>query len=513
MKSTFENGYALLIGVSDQLNPQLAKPLPAIENDINALQKVLVHPDRCAYPENNVHVLRGKDATLENIGKEFAWLKESTSKEDTVVIYFSCHGGFKDGRYYLLPYDAAFDAFSVKAIENNALVSQIQALGADRLLLIIDSCHAGAVEDEVLEQNALKPLAAKPSIFLPPSPSNDGPTETVLDTEEGEKGFVDNTPNIPGLNNIIPPPDDDDDDDPDPSSKEANLESASHLLNQGRSRVVLTSCQGEQSSYIHKDSKISIFTHHIIEALTGHVQQPADVQTISVTDVMGYVEDAVPKSARAQGKEQVPNFDKTGSSFPLALVLGGAGVKAGATAPSVGETIGLTINITDNSVHKQNTSEQTGQGHKNAQDISGGSTVDFGTTNIDDHSGGIDNRQGQIDGDAIVGNKTITHSPNQEAIGELFQQLEQRIEELAAQDEELQVTKPLVVNSVAELKEEVAKPEVETSKIKKILGKIKRFAPPVLKLVAGVIADPRAGIAEGIRGIAQAIADKKEENV
>jgi len=76
-----------------------------------------------------------------------------------------------------------------------------------------------------------------------------------------------------------------------------------------------------------------VFTYHLVEALTGHTGRPA-WRDVTVTEVMEYVGRTVPVTARSQhGADQEPVFRYSGTSFPIALVLGGKGVEKGAAAP------------------------------------------------------------------------------------------------------------------------------------------------------------------------------------
>jgi hypothetical protein len=78
---------------------------------------------------------------------------------------------------------------------------------------------------------------------------------------------------------------------------------------------------------------MSIFTYHLIEALTGHAQPAEGATEVLVTDVMGYVHRKVPKSARSDwNAEQQPDYQLSGN-FPIALLLGGKGLTKGAAAP------------------------------------------------------------------------------------------------------------------------------------------------------------------------------------
>src|SRR6185436_15402219 len=105
------------------------------------------------------------------------------------------------------------------------------------------------------------------------------------------------------------------------------------LLAEGDGRAVLSSSRGNQQSWIRNDGQMSVFTYHLVEALTGHTGRPA-WRDVTVTEVMEYVGRTVPVTARSQhGADQEPVFRYSGTSFPIALVLGGKGVEKGAAAP------------------------------------------------------------------------------------------------------------------------------------------------------------------------------------
>jgi hypothetical protein len=104
-------------------------------------------------------------------------------------------------------------------------------------------------------------------------------------------------------------------------------------LAKGDGRAILSSSRGDQKSWIRKDEQMSVFTYHLIEALTGHIGRP-DEPEVLVTEVMDYVARKVPATALSEWKAaQEPAFQMSGTAFPLALVLGGKGNQKGITAP------------------------------------------------------------------------------------------------------------------------------------------------------------------------------------
>lgn len=282
--ATFDHGYALLIGVNAHSVPERA--LPDVEKDVTALGEVLRHPERCAYPAANVRTLTGTAATHEGILDGLRWIRQrlQTDPEATAVIYYTGHGERDDSRtpaeFYLIPYDTTPDVQS-SALRATEFAAAINAMQPQRLLVILDCCHAGGMDVKEVE-----PLpGGYVSAVMPPA--------LLMGNES-----VRLTPGAKGL----------------------------EALAQGRGRAVLSASTGEQRSFIRKDRRMSIFTYHLIEALTGHAQPQKGAPEVLVSDVISYVTREVPKSAWGdQGEEQTPDFQMSGN-FPIALILGGKGV-------------------------------------------------------------------------------------------------------------------------------------------------------------------------------------------
>jgi hypothetical protein len=304
MSEQFTHGYALLIGVDQNQVRKWA--LPDVAKDIEALTRVLAHPERCAYPTNNVKVLVGRDATRNGILDGLAWLGEriaaDTSDNATAVVYYTGHGWRKtsadETRFYLLPYDVREGQIELRGLRAADFAGAVGALSPRRLLVILDCCHAGGMGvkgeatlpacGELVEPKAYVAAAVPPSLLMKGAASSVGP---------GAKG----------------------------------LES----LAQGHGRAVLSSSTGEQRSYLRRDRRMSIFTYHLIKALTGHAQPPEGAPEVLVSDVMSHVHRHVPESARADWGAravQMPDYRVSGN-FPVALLLGGAGLSKGQPAP------------------------------------------------------------------------------------------------------------------------------------------------------------------------------------
>ncbi len=292
MAKIFEHGYAVVVGVDENSIGQLA--LPVVTKDVTAVYNVLIHPERCAYDPDNVKLLNGADATSENILDALSWLQKKVKgdKKATAVIYYSGHGMVdqKTDQYYLIPYNIRslnkirFDALNAE--EFNSEISDIQS---DRLLVVLDCCHAAGMDVKDVHIDALE------------ESKNVRETAYPLDLPD--------TKQIPAYNAT------------------AGGKAVSDLID-GTGRAILNSSTGSQSSYIRKDKAMSLFTYHFIEALTGHAPHPDDATVVLVTDVMSWVTREVKKSAAKEGREQTPVMRTTGV-FPVAQLIGGKGLSKG----------------------------------------------------------------------------------------------------------------------------------------------------------------------------------------
>jgi|GEM_PF-880962 len=291
MAQIFTHGYAVVIGVDQNQIQRLA--LPTVASDVRAVYEVLVHPERCAYDPDNVKLLKGEEATRTEILDALYWLQEKVDAdpEATAVIYYSGHGMVDEnaGQYYLIPYDIrSLNRIRADAIKAETFTAEIAAIRPQRMLVLLDCCHAAGVDAKAVELAADAPHL-KPVSFPLELPG----TKDIPVFDQGAKDV--------------------------------------HHLATGAGRAILNSSTGAESSYIRRDGKMSLFTYHLIEALTGHAPHDSDDETVLVTDVMSYVTREVAATARDEGRQQTPVMRTTGV-FPVALLLGGEGTK-GIEAP------------------------------------------------------------------------------------------------------------------------------------------------------------------------------------
>ncbi|WP_074408801.1 caspase family protein [Aquimarina megaterium] len=243
-----ENAHALLIGVGGDL--------PITIDDANAIAKVLGDNNKAAYDPKNVILLTEKNATRENVLSELQNIVEKVKniEDATVVIFYSGHGGKYRGSngsdYYLLtngydPYDR--DNTMIKGDEFSELINSIEA---NRLLVMLDCCHAAGIIDE------------KPLIKL----------------KSADEQIVN-----------------------------SNIEILKKLKS-GTGKVFITSCDDDEQSVILPDSKNSLFTEVVLEALEGYASNGEEY--VGIIDILYYVLRQIPKRIEAYNHIQRPIINK-----------------------------------------------------------------------------------------------------------------------------------------------------------------------------------------------------------
>lgn len=204
MSDAIGTNRALIIGVGQDL--------PQTVLDAKKLHAVITDPSRCAFVPSNVELLVEKQARRDDILHALDALVEATrhASDGSVVLYFSGHGLRVENdavdNYYLAPYGYDLKKLRKTFIHQDELASRLNAIRSERLLLLLDCCHAAGVG-----------LAKAPGESLTPT--------------------------------AIPP-------------------EALALFKQGRGRMVIASSRSNEQSFAPRGS-VSFFTRALIECLCG----------------------------------------------------------------------------------------------------------------------------------------------------------------------------------------------------------------------------------------------------
>lgn len=264
-KKTFDGGRALLIGIGEGYCPSLQLSR-MVRQDAEAVGRVLRDPEICGYPSAQVRLLLDEDATKSRIVTALQELARLSKPDDTVIIFFSGHGGRKDSAPdssgYLCPADYVLGDPDGTGLGTDELTSLVQAIPAARVVLLLDACHAEAAGHMKAERDESKGMLA-------------------------------------GLR-----------------------EPALEKLATGKGRVVIASCRESESSWTSAWRGNSLFTHFLLEGLQGQVPGPDD-GTIRVLDLFTYLAEQVPANP-VKGNVQHPVMrTRMENNFPIALRKGG----------------------------------------------------------------------------------------------------------------------------------------------------------------------------------------------
>jgi len=134
MSQSFSHGYAVLVGVGANL--------PVTIEDARAVSDTLLDPSRCAYPSDHVRLLTGEGARRNNVVSALNWLATSVGQDDTALVYFSGHG-IETPDFHLVPFGFGWQDLATTAISGAEFSELLCAIQAQKLLVLLDCCHAG----------------------------------------------------------------------------------------------------------------------------------------------------------------------------------------------------------------------------------------------------------------------------------------------------------------------------------------------------------------------------------
>jgi len=155
----FTNGHALLIGVDTYANAPWMN-VSQTGADAQAIGQVLVDPQRCGYPADQVVLLNGARATRAGIFAALDALAARAGADDTVLLFYAGHGlDGDDGAYHLTTFDARLGGapgrrhvVAGSAVGQSELLTRLRAIKANRMLMLFNACHAGNISPTTLAE-------------------------------------------------------------------------------------------------------------------------------------------------------------------------------------------------------------------------------------------------------------------------------------------------------------------------------------------------------------------------
>jgi TPR repeat protein len=149
--------FALVIGVEKY------QSLPSADFAERDAKAVRAHLLALGYPERNVILLLGAQATKTGIEKYLeSWLPRNIKEDSKVFVYYSGHGApDPDSKQaYLVPWDGDAKFLDTTGYPLKRLYEKLDALKAKQVMVAMDSCFSGAGGRSVLEKGT-RPLINK----------------------------------------------------------------------------------------------------------------------------------------------------------------------------------------------------------------------------------------------------------------------------------------------------------------------------------------------------------------
>jgi tetratricopeptide (TPR) repeat protein len=160
-------GYAVVIGVAKYEKLAPGDNLTFPESDASSIRQVLISKQGGAFPDANVKLLVGKDATLENVRQALeVWLPSQVQEQDRALVYFAGHGFVKAGKGYLAPWDVDPANPDTTGYPMDSVGRDLQHLKAKWKVLLVDACHSGRIVGGSTDEAVNTQLAQLPSGFL-----------------------------------------------------------------------------------------------------------------------------------------------------------------------------------------------------------------------------------------------------------------------------------------------------------------------------------------------------------
>ena len=140
MTETFQHGYALVVGIGGDL--------PITVQDACGVAEILRDQKRCAYPEQQVHLLTGEKAQRDAVlsGLDLLANQAQADQDATVIVFFSGHG-IEVPDYYLLPYAYNLVDLPGSAISSQEFTRKLKAIESRKLIVFLDCCHAAGMAE------------------------------------------------------------------------------------------------------------------------------------------------------------------------------------------------------------------------------------------------------------------------------------------------------------------------------------------------------------------------------
>ena len=170
------SAYALIIGVDNE------QKTTQVIRDAQAIYDVLTNQELCGYKEENITLLLDKEATTESINTAIDNYIAKIDENSSFLLFYSGHGGYHEGRSYLLPYGANSESL----ILGEQLREKLSRMKSKRMIIMFDCCHSAGFfdgKDDIISQTVSNNTAQK-------APQKTQSLEGIAQEIDDEQGMV-----------------------------------------------------------------------------------------------------------------------------------------------------------------------------------------------------------------------------------------------------------------------------------------------------------------------------------
>jgi hypothetical protein len=184
--------HGLVVGVERYRDSRLN--LRCARADAQAIYDLMVDAECGLFPKDNVKLLLDEEATTENVWRCLANLRKAAGPEATVWIFYAGHAAPEGSSVYWVTHDADVDDLFSTALDRERIDSVLNEIPANRLLVMLDCCHAAAT---AAQRNPTRDLLTPQQLFAEYKgegritlASSDGKEKSVELGDQGHGAFT-----------------------------------------------------------------------------------------------------------------------------------------------------------------------------------------------------------------------------------------------------------------------------------------------------------------------------------